>query len=151
MLTILLFSNRVIAVVNGRIVTPQAHRPSDGEVHVKLHFTNMSAQEVETDKFSNIFLYIICFLIPRVSKRTAEIARIVEKYIRESNAISTRSLSVLATVYVWSIEINIHVINDCGCIIDAALYAAFTSLIHFRKPRTDIIADKLIVVCLSLY
>ena len=46
------FLSRVIASVLGHVVHPQPQRPSDGEIHVKLHITPMSSPDVDSDKFS---------------------------------------------------------------------------------------------------
>lgn len=87
----------------------------------------------------------------RPNQKIDELSRIIEKGIKDSKAISTRALCILATVYVWSLDINIHIVDDCGCVIDAAMYAAFTALIHFRRPRTSVVSDQLIIVCMYIY
>ncbi|KAH7826824.1 putative exosome complex exonuclease [Monocercomonoides exilis] len=121
---------KVICAVTGRMSTPKKERPSDGQIHVKVHFSPLGSPEYD---------------LGRLSVRCLEIARIVERGIRESGSISTRALCVLATVHVWDIDVNIHIIDDCGNVIDASLLAAFAALLNFKKLRTSIVSDKLIV------
>ncbi|KAA6309197.1 MAG: putative exosome complex component RRP45, partial [Streblomastix strix] len=65
--------------------------------------------------------------------------------IFDSQSISTRALCILGGVYVWILQIDITVLDDCGSVADACITAAFTALLHFRRPKTMIVGEKLII------
>lgn len=68
-----------------------------------------------------------------------EIRRILEKTIRESDAIDLESLCIVSGEKVWKITIDIRVIDYFGGnIIDAAVFAALSALRAFRKPDVSI-------------
>lgn len=52
-----------------------------------------------------------------------EIDRIIDRSIRESRAIDVEALCILVGRKVWSIRVDIHVLDDVGNVIDAAVLA----------------------------
>ena len=76
--------------------------------------------------------------------------RILERCIKESRAIDTESLCIIAgekasyplhaeaglvkvvCLQVWEIRLDLHVVDHCGNIVDCASIAAITALKYFR-------------------
>ncbi|KAL3625792.1 hypothetical protein CASFOL_030321 [Castilleja foliolosa] len=54
---------------------------------------------------------------------------------RESRAVDTESLCVVAGKWVWSVRIDLHIIDNCGNLVDAANIAALAALLTFRRPE----------------
>lgn len=59
----------------------------------------------------------------RTSPMLVEIDRIIDRSIRESRAIDVEALCILVGRKVWSIRVDIHVLDDVGNVIDAAVLA----------------------------
>jgi len=66
-----------------------------------------------------------------------EIARIVDRGIRESGFIDFKKLCIKEGEKVWSIFIDLATINDDGNLIDASALAAVLALLIARKPVYD--------------
>ncbi|KAJ4975400.1 hypothetical protein NE237_000506 [Protea cynaroides] len=60
----------------------------------------------------------------------------VQKYTcRESRAVDTESLCVVAGKLVWSIRVDLHILDNGGNLVDAANIAALAALLTFRRPE----------------
>ena len=66
-----------------------------------------------------------------------ELARVVDRGIRESKALDFKKLCITAGEKVWLVIIDICPINDAGNLLDAASLAAITALKHTRYPSFD--------------
>lgn len=64
-----------------------------------------------------------------------EMARVVDRGIRESGAIDIKKLCISEGELVWIVYIDIHVLNDDGNIIDAACLAAIAALMTTMVPN----------------
>lgn len=91
----------------------------------------------------------------RPSSVATEIGRTLERCFKESRAVDTESLCIIAgekvgsipileqgmrfwsimvlfSMQVWSVRIDLHVLDHCGNITDCAAIAAITALKYFR-------------------
>jgi len=64
-----------------------------------------------------------------------ELARVVDRGIRESKAIDTKKLCIEAKEKVWSVMIDICTINDDGNLLDASALAALAALKNTKFPK----------------
>ncbi len=64
-----------------------------------------------------------------------EMARVVDRGIRESGAIDIKKLCISVGESVWIIYIDVHVLNDDGNIIDASSLAAIAALMTTIVPN----------------
>ncbi|MBI4016703.1 MAG: exosome complex protein Rrp42 [Candidatus Aenigmarchaeota archaeon] len=64
-----------------------------------------------------------------------EIARVVDRGVREGEAIDARALCVKPGELVWSVMIDICTINAAGGLIDASGIGALTALINAKYPE----------------
>jgi len=66
-----------------------------------------------------------------------EVARVVDRGIRESGFIDWKKLCIKEGEKVWSIMIDIYCINDDGNVMDASAIGAVTALKMSRFPKYD--------------
>ncbi len=62
----------------------------------------------------------------------------VERGIRDSKAIDTESLCLIAGEKVWNIRCDLHVCDYDGNLADCCGIAAIASLLHFRRPDVSV-------------
>jgi exosome complex component RRP42 len=67
-----------------------------------------------------------------------ELARIVDRGIRESKAIDTEKLVIEAGKKVFVVFVDIYVLNYDGNLIDAAALAAMSALLNTKMPNYEI-------------
>ncbi|TMW58114.1 hypothetical protein Poli38472_011702 [Pythium oligandrum] len=114
---------RVIANVHGEIVPPFPDRPTEGFLHFSVELSPMASQNFE---------------VGRPSPLAVELARIVDRGIRECRALDTEALAIVAGEKVWSITCNIHVVDHGGNLIDCVSLAAIAAMMHFRRPEVSV-------------
>jgi len=66
-----------------------------------------------------------------------EIARVVDRAVRESKSIDVKKLVIAPGEKVWSVSIDICTINDEGGLQDAACLAALAALKDAKMPKLD--------------
>lgn len=120
-------STRVLTCVSCEVIQPQPHRPTEGQLFFNVELSPMASPAFE---------------VGRSSSQGTEIGRILERCFKESRAVDTESLCIIAGEKVWSIRIDLHVLDHCGNIIDCAAVAAITALKHFRRPDVTVIGEE---------
>ncbi|HIQ50285.1 MAG TPA: exosome complex protein Rrp42 [Nanoarchaeota archaeon] len=73
-----------------------------------------------------------------------ELARVIDRGIRESRAIDFEKLCIVPGEKVWSVFIDIHVLNDDGNLIDASGIGAILALLNTKIPKYDQENDEVI-------
>ncbi|XP_076897330.1 exosome complex component RRP45A-like [Bidens hawaiensis] len=111
---------QVIAFVTGQLVQPYIDRPNEGTFAIFTEFSPMADPSFEPG---------------RPGDSAIELGRIVDRGLRESRAVDTESLCVVAGKFVWSIRIDLHIIDNGGNLVDAANIAALAALSTFRRPE----------------
>ncbi|MEK6835302.1 MAG: exosome complex protein Rrp42 [Nanoarchaeota archaeon] len=69
--------------------------------------------------------------------QATELARIVDRGIRESKAIDFKKLCVKEGEKIWMVFIDIYPLNDDGNLIDASVLATLTALKHAKFPKIE--------------
>ena len=118
----------VIAGVKNGIGTPFADTPDKGILVVNVEFTPLASPEFESGP---------------PSENAVELARIVDRGIRESEAIELDKLVLVAGEKVFSTFVDIHIINDQGNLQDAASLASIVALKNARLPKVE--NDKVVI------
>jgi exosome complex component RRP42 len=112
----------------------------------------MGVQEPYTDHENEGTMTTSMELLPLASSNfeygqpsieAVEIARVVDRGIRESRFIDFAKLSIVDGEKVWSVFIDLATINDDGNLIDASALAAILALLTARFPVYDEKADKI--------
>ncbi|KAI8836589.1 ribosomal protein S5 domain 2-type protein [Chytridium lagenaria] len=122
----LLGKTRVLANVSAEIERPLANNPNEGFVTFTTSFSPMASPTFETG---------------RPSEEEVLVSRLLEKALKRTRAIDTEGLCIISGEKVWSIRIDIHVLDHEGNILDCACIAAVTALLHFRRPDISVDGD----------
>ncbi|KZV56470.1 hypothetical protein F511_08368 [Dorcoceras hygrometricum] len=117
---------RVMGFVTSQLVQPYRDRPNEGTLSIYTEFSPMADPSFE---------------IGRPGEYAVELGRIVDRGLRESRAVDTESLCVVAGKWVWSIRIDLHILDNGGNLVDAANIAALAALLTFRRPECTLGGD----------
>ena len=112
----------VIAGVKLDVEKPYPDTPENGNLAVNVELLALSSPDFETGPPSN---------------QANEIARVVDRGIRESKAIDTKKLCITPHEKVWSVMIDVCTMNDAGNLLDACAIAAMAALQDAKLPGFD--------------
>lgn len=115
-------NTEVIAGVKLFIDKPYPDTPEDGSLMVGAELLPMASPEFEAGP-------------PDV--QSIELARVVDRGIREAKAIDTKKLCISVGEKVWIVSVDICAINDDGNLLDAASLAALAALQDAVFPHYD--------------
>lgn len=115
-------NTEVIAGVKVDVGEPFSDKPGDGVLIVNAEFSPLASPEFELGP-------------PR--EKAIELARIVDRGIRESKCIDTEKLCIKKGEKVWMVFIDIQPLTHDGNLIDAAGIAAITALLNAKMPKYD--------------
>jgi len=73
----------------------------------------------------------------RPDENAIELARVVDRGIRESNAIDLDKLVIKSGEDVWAVFIDIYVLDHDGNLIDASALAAIAALLNAKPPEDE--------------
>lgn len=74
-----------------------------------------------------------------------ELQRLLEHCLWESRCVDTESLCITTGLRVWTIRVDVHVLNYDGNVIDAASIAALAALLHFRRPDVSVCGEDFVI------
>jgi exosome complex component RRP42 len=112
----------VIVGVKLDIGTPFPDRPNEGMLIVNAEFTPLASPDFEPGP---------------PGEDAIELARVVDRGIRESKCIKLEDLVIEPGENVWSIYIDIHIINHHGNLLNAAALAALVALMNTKIPKLE--------------
>lgn len=112
----------VVAGVKLDVGEPYPDNPDEGTIIVNAELLPLSSPEFESGP---------------PDAQTVELARIVDRGIRESQMIDFKKLCVKEGEKAWLVFIDVYTINDAGNLIDASALAAIAALKEARFPKYD--------------
>jgi exosome complex component RRP42 len=112
----------VIAGVKLNIGKPFDDRPNEGVLMVNAEFSPIASPNFEAGP---------------PSEDAVELARVVDRGIRESKCIKLEELIITPGEKVWSVFIDIHIINHHGNLLNAAALAAIAALTTAKIPKLE--------------
>lgn len=115
-------NTQVIAGVKMNMATPFADTPDEGVLMVNSEFTPLASPNFEAGP---------------PNENSIELARIVDRGIRESKTVEMSKLVIIPGEKVWSVIIDIHIIDHQGNLQDAAALAATAALLNAKIPKLD--------------
>jgi exosome complex component RRP42 len=68
------------------------------------------------------------------SPQAIELSRVVDRAIRAAEAVDLTALCIIPSEKCWTCFVDIHVLDDCGNLIDAAMIAAMSALKNAKLP-----------------
>lgn len=114
----------VITVITGEIVTPYPDRPVEGMLQFSAHVSTKAELAGLTQW---------------------ELTRMLERSIKESEAMDTESLCIVGGERVWQINCAVTVVDGSGGnVIDACMLSVISALKAFRKPDVSVVPVALI-------
>jgi exosome complex component RRP42 len=112
----------VIAGIKMEIEAPFPDTPNEGMLKTNAEFAPIAHPE---------------FMPGPPSEDATELARVVDRGIRESNSIDLEKLCLVEGEKVWGVFIDIHIINHDGNLIDASALASLAALMNTRIPKYE--------------
>ena len=79
------------------------------------------------------------------SETSVELARVVDRGIRESEMVDLKSLCIEEGKKVWMLFIDLHVIDNCGNLFDAANLAVNAALKNTKIPKAEMIDGEVVI------
>lgn len=122
-------NTEVIAGIKLDISEPYPDHEDEGTMMTTMELLPLSSEEFEYGP-------------PKID--AIEIARIIDRGIRESGMIDFKKLCVKKGEKVWTVFIDLDSINDDGNLLDACALAAIAALLTAKMPKYD---DKKEKVC----
>ncbi|XP_058070291.1 exosome complex component RRP45A-like isoform X2 [Magnolia sinica] len=116
----------VMGFVTAQLIPPYRDRPNEGALSIFTEFSPMADPSFEAG----------C-----AGEFAVELGRIIDRGLRESRAVDTESLCVLAGKLVWSIRVDLHILDNGGNLVDAANVAALAALLTFRRPECTVAGE----------
>lgn len=113
---------QVLAGVKLSMEKPFPDTPDEGTLMVNVELVPMANPEFETGP-------------PGID--AIELARVVDRGIREAKAIDTTQLCIKSGEKCWGVLIDVIPINDAGNLFDAASLAAIAALLDAKFPEFD--------------
>lgn len=121
-------NTQVIAGVKMAIGTPFADTPGEGVLMCGAEFTPLASPDFEAGP---------------PSADSVELARVVDRGIRESHMIELDKLKI-DDEHVWTVFVDIHIISHDGNLMDAASLASVAALKTAKIPKIDM--EKMAIV-----
>jgi exosome complex component RRP42 len=113
---------QVIAGIKVEHAKPFADKPDSGMLIVNAELLPLASPTFEPG---------------RPSENAIELARVVDRGIRESNAIDLDKLVIKSGEDVWAVFIDIYVLDHDGNLIDASALAAIAALLNAKPPEDE--------------
>ncbi len=110
----------LLAGVKLSLGTPYSDKPDEGVLMTGAELYPMSSPDFEVGPPSNVAI---------------EIARVIDRGIRESGTINTKDLCIEAGEKVWMVSVDIAPINTDGNLIDLGAIAVMAALRNTRFPE----------------
>lgn len=115
-------STEIVAGIKMVTQLPYPDSPDEGTISVGMELLPLASPEFETGP---------------PSQDAIELARVVDRGIRESKAIDFKGLCIREGELVWSVFIDAYVLNDDGNLFDATAIACLSALNHVRIPKLE--------------
>jgi exosome complex component RRP42 len=112
----------VIAGVKIQPEKPFPDTPDEGVMTVNSEFVSMASPDFEPGP-------------PDI--KSIELARVVDRGLRESKLIDTKKMCIHAGKLVWTTFVDVFILDHCGNLIDAAAYAALSALVNAKMPELE--------------
>jgi exosome complex component RRP42 len=113
---------KVACGIKLEISEPYPDKPDEGSLMVTAEFAALASPTFEPGA---------------PGEESIELARIVDRGIREAGAIDTKKLCIKSGEKVWMVIIDLYIQNHDGNLIDAAALAAIAALFHTKYPKFD--------------
>lgn len=119
---VLIGDTEVVAGVKLSLATPFPDSPDEGTLMVSAELGAKASPDFE---------------VGPPKENAIEVSRVIDRGIRESKSIDLEKLCVESGEKVWSVSVDIDIINDGGNVMDAAGIAAISALLTAKIPKIE--------------
>ena len=112
----------VIAGIKMDVGTPFPDKPDEGVLMIGAEFSPIASPDFEKGP---------------PAEDAIELARVVDRGIREAGAIDVKKLCIKEKEKTWMVFVDIHILNHAGNLIDAAGLASIAALLTAKMPEYD--------------
>lgn len=112
----------VVCGIKSEIGTPYPDSPDKGSISVGMELLPIASPSFESGP---------------PNEESIEIARVVDRGIRESEALDFKKLCIKEAEKVWIVSIDLYALNDDGNLLDASSIAALAALLDARTPKIE--------------
>ena len=123
---------QALATAFAEIVVPYPDRPNEGLFTITTTISPMCGDDADFGRNKR-------------SKEQAKVGAMLEQALKDTKALDTESLCIVAGVKVWSVRIDVHITNYAGNMIDTACLAALGALVRFRRPEVTVVGETVTV------
>lgn len=127
---ILLGKTEVLVGIKVEKGTPYPDTPNNGVMTVNAELVPLASSKFEPGP---------------PGEQAIELARIVDRGIRESEAIDTEKLCIVPGKQVFVVFVDIYVLNHDGNLIDASAMAAVSALMNTKMPNYEIVDEEIVI------
>jgi exosome complex component RRP42 len=113
---------QVIAGVKLKTGVPYPDTPNEGTLIVNAEFTPLASPDFESGP---------------PGEDAVELARVVDRGLRESHCIDFEKLCITPKEKVWTVFVDLHMINHEGNLLDASALAAIAALRNSQMPKIE--------------
>ncbi|MAG16414.1 RNA-binding protein [Candidatus Woesearchaeota archaeon] len=119
---VLIGDTEILAGVKTAVEQPYPDSPEEGNLMVNAELLPLSNSRFEPGP---------------PSEEAIEVARIIDRGIREANTIDRNKLCLTPKEEVWSVMIDVLTINAHGNLIDASAFASIVALLNAKLPKRE--------------
>ncbi len=123
-------STMVITGVKAEIGSPYPDTPNEGVLQVHAEFVPLASPIFEAGP---------------PDENAIEVARVVDRGLRESRFVKLDELVIIPGKKVWSIYVDIYLLDHGGNIIDASMLSSTLALYACRLPRIMVSGEEIVI------
>jgi exosome complex component RRP45 len=112
-------------------VAPYPDRPAEGTLSISVELSPAASEPAALE-------FAVHGAHPPADRAAMALRGNVERVIRDSRAIDTEALCILAGKKVWAVSVEVSIVDAAGNCADAAHLAAMAALLHARRSDVSI-------------
>jgi exosome complex component RRP45 len=112
-------------------IAPYADRPAEGTLSVSVEVSAAASEPAALE-------FAVHGAHPPADRTALALRGLVERVIRDSRAIDTEALCILAGKRVWAVAVDVALVDAAGNAADAVHLAAMAALLHARRNEVSI-------------
>lgn len=113
-----------------KLVSPQPGKPNEGFFKFNTEFSSLIHGAEYTGS------------MPTLSEMRVDITMFIDKVLKSSRFTDRESLCIVAGRLVWSLTVDLFLINEDGNVMDACFIASVLSLMNTRLPEVTLKKDQ---------
>ncbi len=129
-------NTQVLVGVKMEVGTPYSDAPNEGVIVVSAEFVPMASPVFEPGP---------------PDENAIELARVIDRSIRETHAIELEKLAIIPGKKVWMVWIDIYVLDHDGNLTDTASIGTLAALMTAKIPKFEITEDEQVLIDKSTY